>query len=100
MEFRQVAAMPSASIETCAPPLVSSRMAAAGSVFAALTVATAPSSFAKASLSSETSTPMTLAPSAVAICTAESPMPPQPWTATHSPGFTWARSTTPWNDVM
>src|SRR5439155_22417602 len=55
-EFRQVAAMPSASIDTCAPPRVRSRMAAAGSPLVAFTVATAPSSFAKASFSSATST--------------------------------------------
>jgi hypothetical protein len=69
------------------------------SVFA-FTVATAPSDLASASLSSEMSTPITLAPSAVAICTAESPMPPQPCTATHSPARTWARSTSAWKDVM
>src|SRR5437773_4737324 len=89
-EFRQVAAMPSASIDTCAPPRVRSRMAAAGSPLVAFTVATAPSSFAKASFSSATSTAITLAPSAVAICTAESPTPPQPCTATHSPAPTFA----------
>src|SRR5438094_179767 len=99
-EFRQVAAMPSASIDTCAPPPVRSRMAAAGSPLLAFTVATAPSSFANASFSSATSTAMTLAPRAVAICTAESPTPPQPCTATHSPAATFAWSTTPWKAVM
>src|SRR5204863_314664 len=83
-----------------AQPPLSSRMAAAGSPWVAFTVATAPSSFAKASFSSATSTAMTQAPRAVAICTAESPTPPQPCTATHSPAPTFAWSTTPWKAVM
>ena len=100
IELRHVAATPSASTDTCAPPLVMLAIAPAGSSFDAFTVATAPSSFANASFSSVTSTAMTFAPMAVAICTAESPTPPQPCTATHSPGITFAWSTIAWNEVM
>jgi hypothetical protein len=42
MEFRQVAATPSASTEACAPPRVSSAIAAGGSVACAFTVAAEP----------------------------------------------------------
>ena len=55
---------------------------------------------AAASFSSETSTAITLAPSADAIWTADRPTPPQPCTATHCPPCTWPWSTTAWNDVM
>ena len=100
IELRHVSAMPSPSTETCAPPLVISLIALAGSALPACTVSTAPSCFAISSLSASMSTPMTLAPSAVAICTAESPMPPQPCTATHSPAWTLPWSNRPWNAVM
>ena len=60
---------PSASIDTCAPPPVSPMMAPTGSSFAALIVWSAPSPCAAASFSSETSTAMTFAPIAAAICT-------------------------------
>ncbi len=52
----------------------------------AWTVASAPASRAASSASSDTSTPTTRAPSAAAIITADSPTPPHPCTATHSPG--------------
>ncbi len=45
------------------------------------------------------STATTLAPIAEAIIVAESPTPPQPWTATHSPGRTRAWSTMALNEV-
>ena len=40
-----------------------------------------------------------LAPMADAMCIAESPTPPQPWTATQSPASTSARWTSAWNAV-
>ncbi len=46
----------------------------------------APSAAARASAGGETSTATTRAPSAAAIITADRPTPPQPNTATHSPG--------------
>src|SRR4029450_868327 len=49
-ELRQVAATPSASIDTCAPPPVSDMIAPTGSSFAALTTCTAPSPLAAAGL--------------------------------------------------
>jgi hypothetical protein len=55
---------------------------------AGMTVTTAPSSLALASLLSKTSTATTIASMAAAICTAESPTPPHPCTATHWPGRT------------
>ena len=78
-------ASPSASIETWAPPPVSSTI---DSTTSEETPATAPSSRARASLRSSMSTAMTCAPAAVAIITAARPTPPQPWTATHSPART------------
>jgi hypothetical protein len=66
----------------------------------ALTVASAPSSRALASLLSKTSTATTIPSIAVAICTAERPIPPHPCTATHSPGCTRPRCTTARYDVM
>ena len=45
------------------------------------------------------STAITRAPEAAAIITAESPTPPQPWTATHSPGATRPCATTARNAV-
>ena len=96
----QVALIPRASTATCAPPLVISTTASAGSLLPASTVSTAPTLRANSSLAGSMSTAMTFAPSAVAICTAESPMPPQPCTVTHSPARTSARWATPWKEVM
>ena len=68
MELKQVVGWPSASIETCAPPLLISRTAPITSVVSdALIVATAPISLAKSSLSLVRSIAITLAPMALAI---------------------------------
>ena len=56
--------------------------------------ASAPNRRASASASGLMSTATTRAPAATAIITAESPTPPQPWTATHSPGRTRPCDTT------
>ena len=95
MELWQVTGWPSASSETCAPPCVASRTACATSTPGEALMATvAPKLFANSSFSSVRSTATTLAPSALAIMIADSPTPPQPCTATHSPGRTLPWSTT------
>jgi hypothetical protein len=89
-EQAAVAGDPKASTDTCAPPLVISAIAPAGSapVSEASTVNEAPSSRARLSAADDTSTATTRAPSAAAIITADSPAPPQPCTASQSPGRT------------
>ena len=52
------------------------------------TAISAPASRARPSAASTTSTATTRAPAAAAIITADSPTPPHPWTATHSPART------------
>ena len=52
----------------------------------AFTAASAPSSRARSSAGAATSTATTRAPRATPIITADSPTPPQPCTASHSPG--------------
>ena len=83
-----MAALPSASSETWAPPPVSSITASAASPDRASTVCAAPSERASSSVSGSTSIATTAAPSARAIITADRPRPPQPWTATQSPART------------
>ncbi len=87
IELRHVAGLPRQSIETWAPPPVSSRIAPGTSAvaFASMTIS-APQERASSSLSAAMSTPITRAPWARAIIVAERPTPPQPCTATHSPG--------------
>src|SRR3954454_1255565 len=87
-DARQVAALPRASIETCAPPPVTSRTAALGSPVRASTTDSAPSRRASSSAAADTSTATTRAPRAAAIIVAASPTPPQPKIATHSPAAT------------
>ena len=92
-----VAGEPSASIETCTPPPDASTTAAAipvGSRPAAWMTETAPAARAASRAASETSTATTRAPRAVAIITADSPTPPQPWTATRRPAATRPCETT------
>ena len=60
----------------------------------------APSSAARASGPGATSTATTRAPSARPSITADSPTPPQPWTASQSPARTPPRSPTAANAVM
>jgi hypothetical protein len=87
-EQAAVAGEPNASTETCAPPLVASAITTAGSAKPASTVTEAPSSRARLSAEEDTSTATTRAPSAAPIITADSPAPPQPCTASQSPGRT------------
>ena len=62
-------------------------MTGAGSVFVAERIACpAPSSRARSSAGPATSTAITRAPRAAPMCTADRPTPPQPCTASHSPG--------------
>jgi len=89
-----VAGLPSASIDTCAPPPVASRTVVSGVI-----AISAPHADAIASASGDTSTATTRAPAAAAIITADSPTPPQPYTASHSPGRTRPRATTARNAV-
>ncbi len=79
---------PSASTDTCAPPPVISPINAAGSAALASAVNSAPSSRARSSAGAATSTATTRAPRAAPIITADSPTPPQPCTASHSPART------------
>ena len=82
------ASAPIASRLTWAPPPVSSRTSAP-----AATACSAPAARAASSAASDTSIATTRAPTAAAIITADSPTPPQPCTATHSPGCarpTWS----------
>ena len=62
-------------------------------------VTSAPSFFANPSTFASISTAITRAPRAWAIMMAESPTPPQPWTATHCPADTWPCATTARNEV-
>src|SRR4051794_22169037 len=87
-DARQVAALPRASIETCAPPPVTLRTTALGSPARASTTDSAPSRRASSSAAADTSTATTRAPRAAAIIVAASPTPPHPKIATHSPGAT------------
>src|SRR5207237_280369 len=75
---------PSASIETCAPPPVTSPIAAGRSAVPAATAASAPSWRARSSAAAETSTASTRAPRAAPIIPAESPAAP-PADGTRSP---------------
>ena len=86
MEAFAVTGLPSASTETWAPPPVISRMRAGTSSVAASTAASAPRPSAWVSFSATTSTTTTRAPIARPSNSAESPMPPVPWIASHSPG--------------
>ena len=70
---------------------VNDRICSTGSPSEALTVCVAPNCSASASLESSRSTPITSsAPESAAACTALRPTPPQPKTATRSPGETFA----------
>src|SRR3954464_8669075 len=86
IELPQVTAAPRASRETCAPPPVSSATVAGTSSAVPSTPSSAPNALASSSAQAATSTATTRAPAATATWTAESPTPPQPCTATHSPG--------------
>lgn len=99
-EAAQVAGEPRASSDKWAPPPVSSRTACAVSgVLVPSTHSAAPNFLASASAWGEMSTATTLAPAAAAIITADRPTPPQPCTATHSPGATRPRCATARNAV-
>ncbi len=70
-----------------------------GDVAGAVDGLLAPSSRARSSAPGDTSTAITRAPDAAATITADRPTPPQPWTATHSPGVTRPWTVTARNDV-
>src|SRR5580704_579446 len=82
---------PTASMQTSAPlPPVSPLIASTGSVVPASTVWVAPNSVASSSFRGSLSTAMmTAAPASLDPATAAHPTPPQPKTATESPGPTW-----------
>ena len=79
-----VAALPRASMDRCAPPPVASRTTAATSAAGPIHGQPRAELARRRQRGGDTSTATTRAPGDAAIITAESPTPPQPNTATHS----------------
>ena len=88
IELSQVTGAPSASSDRCAPPPVELGDRGRRRRPRPSTRASAPSSRASSSAAGETSTATTRRPGRDRDLTADSPTPPQPCTATHSPGRT------------
>src|SRR3954451_20666552 len=88
IELPQVTAAPRASRETWTPPPVSSATAVGTSTVDPSSTCSAPNAAASSRAPGATSPATTRAPAATATWTADSPTPPQPCTATHSPGRT------------